>query len=74
MEYVKRIGSSTTVCIGNGRNDRMMLKEAGLGIAVILEEGAFSGTLFEADVVCTSILSALDLLLFPKRLQATLRN
>lgn len=74
MEYVKRLGSINTICLGNGRNDRLMLKEAALGIAVILEEGAFAGTLFEADVVCTSIVSALDLLLFPKRLQATLRN
>lgn len=73
-KYLKRLGSMNTVCFGNGRNDRLMLKEAGLGIGVILEEGAFSGTLLEADVVCNSIISALDLLLFPKRLQATLRN
>jgi P-type E1-E2 ATPase len=74
MEYVRGVGSDSTVCIGNGRNDYLMIKEASLGIAVILGEGAFSGVLFEADVVCTSIVMALELLLYPRRLQATLRN
>jgi P-type E1-E2 ATPase len=74
MEYVKRLGSDFTVSIGNGRNDCLMLKEARLGIAVILGEGAFSKALFDADVICTNIITALKLLLFPTRLQATLRN
>ncbi len=74
LDHVKRIGNIHTVCIGNGRNDCLMLKEAALGIGVVLEEGAWTGTLLEADVICTSILSALDLLIFPKRLQATLRK
>jgi soluble P-type ATPase len=71
---VERLGSDSTVCIGNGRNDNLMLNAAGLGIAVILEEGAARVTLAAADVVCTSILSALDLLTHPLRLVATLRS
>jgi soluble P-type ATPase len=71
---VERLGSDSTVCIGNGRNDNLMLKTAGLGIAVILEEGASGVTIAVADVVCTSILSALDLLTNPLRLVATLRS
>ena len=71
---VQSLGSDSTVCIGNGRNDNLMLKAAGLGIAVILEEGAARVTLAAADVVCTSILSALDLLTNPLRLVATLRS
>jgi soluble P-type ATPase len=71
---VERLGSESTVCIGNGRNDNLMLKAAGLGIAVVLEEGAARVTLAAADVVCTSILSALDLLTHPLRLVATLRS
>jgi soluble P-type ATPase len=71
---VERLGSDSTVCIGNGRNDNLMLKAAGLGIAVVLEEGAAQVTLAAADVVCTSILSALDLLTHPLRLVATLRS
>ena len=74
IEYVKHLGSEFTVCIGNGRNDRLMLKEAVLGIAVIQEEGAAVQTLLTADVVCTSIVSALQLLTNPLRLVATLRS
>jgi soluble P-type ATPase len=73
-EYVRKLGAESTVCIGNGRNDRLMLAEAGLGIAVVLEEGASIETLTAADVVCTSVTSALDLLLNPLRLVATLRS
>lgn len=74
LEYVKELGPENTVCVGNGRNDRLMLKEAALGIAVILEEGAAVETLSAADVVCTNILSALELLKNPLRLVATLRT
>ena len=74
LDYVKKLGPENTVCIGNGRNDRLMLKEAALGIAVILGEGASVETLVSADVVCTEILSALELLTKPLRLTATLRS
>ena len=74
IEYVKKLGVSETVCIGNGRNDRRMLKESILGIAVVLEEGAAVETLMVADVACTSIVSALELLQYPLRLTATLRS
>lgn len=73
LEYIKRLGCENTVCIGNGRNDRLMLKEAGLGIAVVLEEGAATETVLSADIVCTCVVSALNLLANPLRLVATLR-
>ncbi len=74
LEYVKGLGSENTVCMGNGRNDKLMLQEAALGIAVILEEGAAVETLVAADVVCKDIISALELLSNPLRLTATLRS
>ena len=74
LDYVKALGAERTVCMGNGRNDRLMLKEAALGVAVILDEGVAVETLNSADVVCTSILSALGLLTNPLRLTATLRS
>ena len=72
-DYVRRLGSMSSVCIGNGRNDRLMLKEAGLGIAVLQREGAAMQALLAADIVIPSIVDALDLLLHPKRIIATLR-
>ena len=74
LEYIRGLGAWQTVCIGNGRNDYLMLKEAALGIAVILEEGAATQALVSADVVCTSVVSALALLQNPLRLTATLRS
>ena len=74
LAYIKKLGSERTACIGNGRNDRLMLKEAALGITVILEEGTALETLTSADVVCKDIVSALELLTHPLRLTATLRS
>ncbi|WP_419175463.1 HAD family hydrolase [Desulfosediminicola sp.] len=72
--FVEELGTQFVVAAGNGRNDVQMLKAASLGICIIQQEGAASGALQAADVVTTSILDALDLLLLPDRLRATLRN
>jgi soluble P-type ATPase len=74
LEYVQRLGPETTVCVGNGRNDRRMLQEAGLGIAVVQTEGVAVQTALAADVLSPGILTALDLLIHPLRLVATLRS
>jgi P-type E1-E2 ATPase len=73
-EFVRRLGAMSVAAIGNGRNDYLMLKEASLGIAVIGPEGASPETVSAADVVCVDINDALDLLLTPARLAATLRR
>ncbi|QTA92801.1 HAD family hydrolase [Desulfonema magnum] len=74
LEYVKHLGCEHTISVGNGRNDRLMLKESALGIAVILEEGVAVETLSAADIVFTNIVSALEILINPLRLTATLRS
>ena len=74
LDYLQQLGAQRTAAIGNGRNDRLMLAGAGLGITVLQEEGAASATILAADLVTRDILAALDLLLHPGRLVATLRN
>ena len=74
LEYVKNLGCEQTVSMGNGANDRLMLKASALGVAVIQGEGAAFETIASADVICTDILSALSLLTNPLRLIATLRS
>ncbi|MCD6138334.1 MAG: ATPase P [Deltaproteobacteria bacterium] len=74
MKYVDRLGAARTVCVGNGRNDAMMLKKAALGIAVVQDEGAAAAAVLSADVVAPDILSAIDLVVRPLRLTATLRS
>ena len=74
LEYVNNLGCEQTMSMGNGLNDRLMLKASALGVAVIQGEGAVFETLASADVVCTDILSAFSLLRNPLRLIATLRS
>lgn len=73
-DYVRALGTHKVVAIGNGANDVDMLKAASLGIAVIGHEGAAFEVLSAADVVTHNIFDAIGLLLFPKRLVATLRR
>ncbi|MCI5115623.1 MAG: ATPase P [Candidatus Electrothrix sp. AW2] len=74
LNYIKALNPETTVCIGNGRNDRLMLKEAALGIALLQREGAAREAMLAADIVCTSALHALEYFSNHKRLIATLRS
>ena len=73
LEYVRRLGPDRTACVGNGRNDALMMDAVALGIAVVQAEGAAPQTLCAADVVVREIGDALDLLVQPQRLAATLR-
>jgi len=73
LDYIKALGCEKVCAIGNGANDAHMLKEAALGIALIQKEGAAAVTLASADIVCSDIHHALDLLLNPLRISATLR-
>ncbi len=71
--YIQKLDINHTACIGNGKNDRLMLDRAILGIAVILGEGACTHTVLAADIVFTNIISALAVFTNPLRLKATLR-
>ena len=71
--YILNLGAVNTVAIGNGNNDARILKTAKVGIAVCLAEGCATTAIRTADILTHSILDALDLLLYPDRLKATLR-
>lgn len=73
-QFIANLGHGGAVAIGNGVNDRLMLEVAALGIAVVGPEGLAVAALTAADVVASSIPNALDLLLNPQRLIATLRQ
>ena len=72
-DYVKRLGADKVITFGNGNNDRKMLKVSRIGIAVCMKEGCAIDAITSADILVTSAIDALDLLLHPKRCKATLR-
>jgi soluble P-type ATPase len=72
--YILSLGPEKVVAIGNGNNDSSMLRAAGLGIAVCLREGCSVESLHAAKLFVFSPMDAVELLLSPKRLIATLRR
>jgi soluble P-type ATPase len=71
--HIKKLGAESVVALGNGINDRKMLKLSKIGIAVCLKEGCAKDAFASSDLLVTSALDALELLLNTKRLIATLR-
>ncbi len=72
--FVESLGAEKVVAVGNGANDAEMLAVAALGIAVLGPEGLARTAWQNADLVVPDIGAALDLLLHPQRLVATLRR
>ncbi len=72
--YVLALGAESVAAIGNGANDVAMLNAAALRIAVLGGEGLSAALLKSADILTRDIHDALDLLLNPRRLVATLRR
>ncbi len=72
LEFVDQLGGSRCAAIGNGYNDLDMFKGCALSIAVIGPEGA-SHAAIAAHIMCNSITDALDLLIDPRMLVATLK-
>lgn len=72
--FVRERGARSSIAIGNGSNDVGMLQAAAIGIVVLGGEGASTEAINAADVLVNSSLDALDLLLKPRRLVATLRR
>ncbi len=71
---LEQLGPDTAAAIGNGVNDHRMLARAALAVAVVGREGASWEALRRAHVVVGDPRDALDLLLEPRRLVATLRD
>lgn len=72
--YVEQLGPAYVIAFGNGVNDRGMLRVAAIGVAVLGGEGVAISSLQVADLLVSSPVDAIDLVLNPKRLVATLRG
>ena len=73
-KYVRQLGASRVIALGQGANDSGMLQDAAIGICVLSQEGLAVEALNAADIVTPDVLSALDLLDNPLRLVASLRR
>ena len=73
-DLLEKLGASHTVAFGNGANDALMLRKACLGICVMQGEGTALQAFLAGDIFVRSADEALDLLLNPARLVATLRS
>jgi soluble P-type ATPase len=71
--FVESLGAEKVAAVGNGANDAEMLAVAALGIAVLGPEGLARSAWQNADLIVPDVNAALDLLLHPQRLIATLR-
>lgn len=74
LEYIEKLGYDSCICVGNGKNDALMLKKARIGIALLQDEGASVITVTSADILCKNIQTALELFIKPGRLVASLRS
>jgi alkaline phosphatase D len=72
--WIEALNPDQLIVIGNGRNDVPWVKRAAIGIAVVGPEGAAGELIKAADVVVRDINDALDMVLHPLRLKATLRD
>jgi P-type E1-E2 ATPase len=73
-EFVRELGPDSVVAVGNGANDVGMLEVAGLSMVVLGDEGCAVRALQASDLLVGSADEALELLLTPQRLVATLRR
>lgn len=73
-DYIKNLNETSCVAVGNGANDKLMLKTAEIGIALLGDEGCNTKTLLASEIVCKNIREALELFIYEKRLIATLRS
>lgn len=74
LRFAQQLGPQHCVAVGNGANDALMLRACAVGLCVLEAEGTAVEAATNADILCRSIDDALDLLLHPTRLAATLRR
>lgn len=74
QKYLQKLDFQKTVAIGNGRNDKQIMRDAAIGILTLGLEGTAVEALKEADIVVSNIFDAINLLAHPNRLLSTLRS
>ena len=72
-DYLAFLGKEHCLSVGNGFNDKALLKQSILGIALIQDEWCCTETLISPDIVCKSLMYVFSFIEKPNRIKATLR-
>lgn len=73
-QFIRELGGDRTCSIGNGEVDVEMLRESALSICVMGYEACSTGALLNSHLLVSTSEKALELLLNPDRIKATLRR
>lgn len=73
-KFVHSLGYRETIAIGNGMNDVKMVQEAVLSIGVIGKEGMYAPLIQRVSILVTDIDDAIEMLIHPLKMVATLRG
>ncbi|WP_432405230.1 HAD family hydrolase [Wukongibacter sp. M2B1] len=74
LNFVKELGCESTIAVGNGNNDELMLKESAIGVCVLGEEGLATKALLSSDIMLRNINDFFDMIINKKRIIASLRK
>lgn len=74
LTFINSLNPKNCIAIGNGSIDYKMLKAAAVGISVLGSEGVSSKAILNADILVKSFDHALDLIEYPNKLIATLKE
>ncbi|NBG88607.1 hypothetical protein [Isachenkonia alkalipeptolytica] len=72
--FVHTLGYRETVTLGNGGNDVKMVQEGILSFGIIAGEGAYAPLLTKVDIVVHNIDHAIEMLIHPRKIVATIRK
>jgi len=72
--FVHSLGFRETVTLGNGGNDLKMVQEGILSFGIMAGEGIYAPLLSKVDIVVHSIDHAIDMLINPMKIVATIRK
>ncbi len=72
--FVHTLGFRETVTVGNGANDLKMMEEGILSFGIIGGEGLYGPLLAKVDIVVQNVDHAIEMLINPMKIVATIRK
>lgn len=74
LNLIKQLGANSTIAVGNGNNDELMLRESVIGVSILGSEGLSTKALLASDIIINDIKDIFDMIINKKKMIATLRK